>query len=87
MKYFAVFSPMLDAEKSEHYRPDHLNFIQKQLDNGRIFAKGRFADGAGGLVIYQANDYAEVEALVKQDPYVVKGARGYEIHEWEMSQQ
>lgn len=86
MKYFAVFSPMLDEEKSKHYRLDHLAFIQEQLDKGNIFAKGRFADGAGGLVIYQADSYAEVEAIAKQDPYVIKGARGYEIHEWEMSQ-
>ncbi|GGB60574.1 hypothetical protein GCM10011409_42410 [Lentibacillus populi] len=86
MKYFAAISPMLDEEKSTLYRPDHLNYLQKLQDEGRIFAKGRFADGTGGLVIYKADNLAEVEKVVKQDPYVVKGARSYEIHEWEMTQ-
>lgn len=86
MTYFAVFSPMLDEDKSKLYRPNHLDFIKKQLEDGHVFAKGRFTDGAGGLVIYQANSLAEAEGIVKQDPYVVKGARGFEIHEWEMTQ-
>lgn len=71
MKYFAVFSPMLDEEKNKHYRPDHLAFIQEQLDKGNIFAKGRFADGAGGLVIYQADSYARFIVPVQLGVLVV----------------
>ncbi|WP_188456923.1 YciI family protein [Virgibacillus oceani] len=82
--YYAVFLPMLDQEKSMHYRPDHLSFLQKQTEAGRIFAKGRFTDGAGGLVIYIGETKNEIEQIVKQDPYISQGARGYEIHEWEM---
>ncbi len=77
---------MLDEEKSRLYRPDHLEFLKEQSEKNRVFAKGRFADGAGGLVIYQAKTYADVEQIVKRDPYVVNGARGFEIHEWEMIQ-
>lgn len=86
MKYFAVFLPMKDVEKSKAHRADHLAYIQEQFEEGRIFAKGPFVDGSGGLVIYQANTIEEVEEIVKQDPYVVIGARGYEIHEWQMTQ-
>ncbi|GAB3069122.1 YciI family protein [Virgibacillus ainsalahensis] len=84
MKYFAVFSPMKDEEKSKQYRPQHLEYLDEKGKEGHVFAKGRFTDGAGGLVIYKADSYEEVEEIVKQDPYVVSGARGYEIHEWEM---
>ncbi|WP_010094348.1 YciI family protein [Ornithinibacillus scapharcae] len=86
MKYFAVFLPMKDEEKSKQHRPEHLAFLQGKLEEGYIFAKGPFVDGAGGLVIYQANSLEEAEAIVKQDPYVIIGARGYEIHEWQMTQ-
>ncbi|MBW7461335.1 YciI family protein, partial [Paenibacillus sepulcri] len=41
-------------------------------------------DGAGGLVIYRAGNFEEVEQWVKQDPYIVNGARSYEIHEWDI---
>jgi 3-hydroxyisobutyrate dehydrogenase len=84
IKHFAVFLPMKDAEKSDRFRPEHLQFLAEQRVAGRLFANGRFADGAGGLVIYKGRSYEEVESWVKQDPYIVQGARGYEIHEWDI---
>jgi uncharacterized protein YciI len=84
MKYFAVFLPMKDEEKSRIFRPQHLAHLEKMKNEGRIFANGRFADGAGGLVIYKAESYEEAESYAKQDPYVIEGARGCEIHEWEL---
>ena len=86
MNYYAVFSPMKDEKKSKQYRPDHLEYLKQLAEEGHVFAKGKFTDGTGGLVIYQAKDYEEVEQLVKQDPYVIQGARDYKIHEWAMTQ-
>lgn len=84
MKYFAVFLPMLDEGKSKKWRPDHLEFLNQKTEEGKIFAKGRFTDGAGALVIYKEETLAAVEELVKKDPYIIHGARTYDIHEWEM---
>lgn len=84
MKYFAVLLPMLDIEKSQEYRPQHLEFLEQKAKEGKVFARGRFLDGAGGLVIYKAATLAEVQAMVDEDPYVVEKARTYEIHEWDM---
>ncbi|ALS20848.1 MULTISPECIES: NAD(P)-binding domain-containing protein [Paenibacillus] len=83
-KYFAVFLPMKDAEKSQIYRPQHLAFLEEQRNAGRLFANGRFADGGGGLVVYIAQNEEEVKSWVEQDPYIVQGARSYEIHEWDL---
>jgi len=84
MNYFAVFLPMLNQEKSQEYRAQHLQYLEQKRGEGKIFANGRFTDGAGGLVIYQVDSLEEVEQIAKQDPYVIQGARGCEIHEWEM---
>ncbi|RIU91158.1 YciI family protein [Oceanobacillus picturae] len=84
MNYYAVLLPMKDEEKSKTYRPDHLAYLEEMEEQGNVFAKGRFTDGAGGLVIYQAESLEEAETLVKEDPYVVTGARHYEVHEWTM---
>ncbi|MFD2044817.1 YciI family protein [Ornithinibacillus salinisoli] len=84
MKYFAVFLPMKDEEKSKQYRQEHLDYLQEKSEEGTVFAKGRFTDGTGGLVIFLASSFADVEELVNKDPYIVHGARGYKIHEWEM---
>ena len=83
-KHFAVFLPMLDPDKSVKYRAEHLQFLDDNRAAGRLLANGRFADGAGGLVVYRGSSYEEVENLVKQDPYIKLGARGYEIHEWDI---
>ncbi|TWT27862.1 YciI family protein [Planomicrobium sp. CPCC 101110] len=82
-KFFAVLLPMLDREKSQHFRADHLSFLEMMRNDGHVCGNGRFVDGSGGLVIYQAVSFSECEAYVNQDPYVKNGARSYEIHEWE----
>ena len=84
MKYFAVLLPMLDTEKSQEFRAEHLEFLEQNRNEGTILINGRFLDGAGGLVIYQAHSFEDVQALVQKDPYVIHGARSFEIHEWEM---
>lgn len=84
MKYFAALSPMKDEQKSAEYRAEHLEFLKAQAEAGRVLMNGRFTDGAGGLVIYQADSLEEVQGIVKEDPYVVNGARDVEIHEWDM---
>lgn len=84
MKYFAAFLRMLDVEKSQTLRPQHLEHLEKQRAAGHIFAKGRFADGAGGLVIYQADSLEQARQFAESDPYIIGGARGLELHEWEM---
>lgn len=84
MNYFAVFLPMLSAKKSEDHRQEHLDFLTQQESEGRVFAKGPFLDGSGGLVIYKGESVEEIQRIVIQDPYVKIGARGYEIHEWAM---
>lgn len=83
MKFFAVYLPMLDREKSEQFRPQHLAFLDTMRNEGKVYANGKFTDGSGGLVIYHADSYEDCEALVLNDPYVQEGARGYSIKQWE----
>jgi uncharacterized protein len=83
-KYYAVFLRMISPELSQQYRTEHLDFLAELGKQGKIFAKGRFVDGAGGLVIYIADSEEEVTSLVKKDPYIICEARSYEIHEWDM---
>lgn len=84
MKKFAVVLSMKDEEKSATHRQAHLDFLDKMRKLNRVLLFGRFPDGSGGLVIYEAKTRAEVEAWVKKDPYITLGARDYSIHEWDM---
>jgi uncharacterized protein len=85
MKSFAAILHVLDQEKNVTLRPQHLAFLQDQEAQGRIFARGPFADGSGGLIIYRAESRESARALAESDPYVSLGARRLELHEWLMT--
>ena len=84
MKYFAALLMMKDAEKNKAYRQQHIDFLTKQEKAGTIYARGRFVEGKGGLVIYIAASYDEALKLAESDPYVSLGARTLEVYEWDM---
>jgi uncharacterized protein YciI len=84
MKYFAAFLKMQDPGKNQDLRPQHLEFLDRESKQGRVFARGRFTDGAGGMVIYVAPSLEEAQKIASSDPYVRNGARSLEIHEWDM---
>lgn len=86
MKYYAVISKLVDEKANVEYRPDHLAYLEALKSEGKTFAFGRFADGAGGMIIYVAENFEEAKSYADNDPYVLKKARTYEIHEWEMKQ-
>jgi hypothetical protein len=84
MKYFAAFLKMKDPEKNATYRPQHMDFLIQKEKEGKIFARGRFSEGKGGLVVYIAESLEEATKLAESDPLVVSGARTLELYEWEM---
>jgi len=84
MKYFAAILMMKDAEKNAAYRPQHMDFLLQTEKEGKIFARGRFTEGKGGLVIYVADSFEEASKIAASDPLVVSGARTLELYEWEM---
>ena len=84
MKYFAAFLKMKDVEKNQSYRQQHVDFLTRQEKEGAIFARGRFTEGEGGLVIYIAGSIDAARKIAESDPYVSLGARTLELFEWDM---
>jgi uncharacterized protein YciI len=84
MKYFAAFLKMKDFEKNAEYREQHIDFLVQKEKEGKIFARGRFADNKGGLVIYVAPSLEDAAKVAESDPYVASGARVLELYEWDM---
>lgn len=81
-KLYVVFLPMLDAEKSAEHRQEHLDYLEQKYKEGVLTAYGRFVDGWGGMLIYSADSEEQAKEWAVNDPYVIKGARSYEVHEW-----
>jgi uncharacterized protein YciI len=75
---------MEKPEINQKYRPQHLEYLEALSEQGKIFAKGPFVDGSGGLVVYKADSLEEARQLAQKDPYVTEGVRRLELHEWNM---
>lgn len=82
MPHYAAILYMEKPELNQTYRPQHLEYLNNLERQGKIFAKGPFVDGAGGLVIYKAESLEEARQMAEKDPYVTEGVRRLELHEW-----
>lgn len=84
MAHFAAILYMEKPELNQEYRPHHLEYLAGLEKQGKIFAKGPFGDGSGGMVIYLANSLKEAREMAEGDPYVAKGVRRLELREWKI---
>ncbi|MCC2095748.1 MAG: hypothetical protein KDJ29_02595 [Hyphomicrobiales bacterium] len=86
-KFFVVqWKSLGKAELIREKLPDHLKFLIALEKQGKVFGSGPLSgDGAkpgDGLTILRAESAAEARALAEQDPFVIAGARTFEIREW-----
>jgi uncharacterized protein YciI len=73
MKYAAVIEYIQDREKIQSIRPAHRQYLTGLLQSGKLAAAGPFTDDSGALIIYEAGDPEEAEALVRGDPFCANG--------------
>lgn len=60
-------------DKRPTHRPAHLAHLEPLSQAGRVKLAGPLTDGAGSLIVLEAESLAEVWALVGRDPYVTNG--------------
>lgn len=82
MAHYVAFLKMEKPELNETYRQEHLDYLAELEVQGKIFAKGPFTDGSGGMVIYIADSFEEAQSIAANDPYVTKGVRSLVLREW-----
>ncbi|MEW9671453.1 YciI family protein [Ammoniphilus sp. 3BR4] len=84
MPYYTALLHMLDAEKNKEVLPRHIAYLDQLDQQGKIFGRGPFADGSGGMVIYIAETREEAQQMAENDPHVVEGVRRLELKEWKL---
>lgn len=85
MIYYVAIMETLDAEKDKEIRTAHIDYLNKLIEAGKIFAKGPFTDGSGGLIIFRVDTYEEARKLAESDPVFVEKTRRLQLHEWKSS--
>jgi uncharacterized protein YciI len=69
-------------EEMDRLRPAHLEFLDKYYAKGIFLASGRQVPPKGGMIIAQGVSRAELEGILKDDPFQQQGAAVYEIVEF-----
>lgn len=85
MSVFAVeyvYGAEFGADRDEH-RPAHREWLNRLVSQGSVLASGPFADDAGALLLFVADSEAQLNELLKQDPFAATGViSAVKITQW-----
>ncbi|SDZ04972.1 Uncharacterized conserved protein YciI, contains a putative active-site phosphohistidine [Proteiniborus ethanoligenes] len=82
MILYAAILETIDPKKDAEILDVHKAYLQKYIDEGKIFAKGPFTDHSGGLIIYKTDSFEEAKKLAENDPVVLEQSRKLTLKEW-----
>jgi uncharacterized protein YciI len=79
----------VDRARFDAVVPAHLAWLETLKRSRHRPSSGYWADrqgleGAGGMLLFEARDRCEAEALVRQDPLIREGCVHWTLHEWRL---
>jgi len=82
---FALLNDVVDdyVTRRQPFRAEHLALAERWVAEGKLLAGGAFEPPDGTLLVFRVDAVAEVEAFVRDDPYVRNGVvKRWRIREW-----
>jgi uncharacterized protein YciI len=64
----------------------HMAYLKKNYAAGRFLVSGRKVPREGGIILAVGESRAQIEAIVKEDPFVARGLADFRIIEFRESQ-
>jgi uncharacterized protein YciI len=64
----------------------HMAFLKKHYAAGRFLISGRKLPREGGIILALGDSRAQIEAIVREDPFVARGLADFRIIEFRPSQ-
>jgi uncharacterized protein len=85
--YAVIWKSFGKPDLIKQHLAQHLQFMIGLEKRGALFASGPFTPGDGaqigdGLTILRAVSLDEAKVFANSDPFVIAGARTYDIREW-----
>ncbi len=85
MARFLGLTTFTSAEARMAHRPAHREYLNEMVAQGKLLMAGPFADESGGLIIFEVNDEAEVDAIMAKDPFTTRDVFATtEIRPWNL---
>ena len=71
--------PIIEVEK---YLPNHIAFLDKYYNIEKFICSGRKNPRTGGIILCNAQNVNEVNAILSEDPFYKEKIASYEIIEF-----
>lgn len=71
--------PISDVET---HLQNHISFLEKYYSSDKFICSGRKNPRIGGVILCNATDINEVNAIIKEDPFYTENIAKYEIIEF-----
>jgi uncharacterized protein YciI len=85
MTYAVTIDYGPDIAKIEEFRPSHRDYLRELISKDKLVISGPFVDNSAGLIVYNAENEAEVEAIIKADPFYKCGVfQTWKIRAWKI---
>ena len=75
-----------DLARIDAHMPAHVAFLKKHYAAGTFLVSGRKIPRDGGIIIAAGKTRAQVEEIVKEDPFIAHGLVEFRIIEFRASQ-
>jgi uncharacterized protein YciI len=69
-------------DEVDQVREEHLGFLARLNEQGRILISGRRNPPVGGIVVIDADDLDHAKAIMAEDPFATSGVAKYEPYEF-----
>jgi uncharacterized protein YciI len=76
-------APLLDIDAN---MAAHVRFLKKYYAAGTFLISGRKIPRDGGIIVAAGNSLADIEAIVREDPFVERGLADFRIVQFRASQ-
>ena len=76
----------VDLTEIDARMKEHVAFLKKHYDAGRFLVSGRKVPRDGGVILALGESRAEVEAIMRQDPFCSHGLADVRVIEFRASQ-
>lgn len=73
-----------DAPEEElaKHNAEHRAYMRGFFEQGKLVVAGPFVPRSGGLLIFNVEDRAELDAMLEDEPFHKRGYYTLEVHEW-----
>lgn len=84
---FTAETTALSVEQRRPHLEAHRAWVEEQLESGTVIITGFLVDengqpGGGGLLMIEAESYAQALALLRGDPMIARGLVNWTLQQW-----